>query len=68
MSVHLSNQAIENLYKKIYPEVKAKGLSDRDADIITIYKIFPRSALCMANKYNMTEDEVLKVYDSYYGR
>ena len=46
--------------------MKAKGLSDRDADIMTNAKMYPRSALCMAHKHGMTAEEVEEVYKNYY--
>jgi len=68
MSVKYSSVAKEEIYNEIYPRLKAEGLSDRDADIITNAKMYPRSVACMANKHDMTIEEVEAVYDSYYGR
>jgi len=66
MSIRLTPEVHKETYDKIFAKVKAKGLSDRDADIITTGKIYQRSMTCMANKYGITLKEVEEVFKNYY--
>ncbi|MCL2142736.1 MAG: hypothetical protein FWH44_00525 [Methanomassiliicoccaceae archaeon] len=61
MTVHLTPEQYKEKYDRIFPIMKAKGLSDRDADIVTIRKIHPTSTRPLANYYGISVDEVKKI-------
>ena len=68
LSLFFTKKQIKEAYDGIFAKMKAKGLSDRDADIIALSKLHEREApVAMAEKHGMTKEEVEKVYRSYYG-
>jgi len=68
VSLFFTDKQIKEAYDSIYAEMKAKGLSDRDADIIATAKLHARRApATMAEKHEITKEEVKQVYRSYYG-
>lgn len=67
MSVRYSPERRIKAYDETYAELKARGLSDRDADIITIGKMYPRPAISgLAKKHGISVEEVKEIYNSYY--
>jgi len=66
MSIQISNKEYEEDYNEFYSEAKAKGLSDRDADIVATKKIYPASTLPLADHYNISPSVVRKIFLDYF--
>lgn len=67
MSVSYPPEKRKKAYDETYAKMKSEGLSDRDADIMTNAKMYPRVSFpALARKHRMEIEEVEAVYKAYY--